>query len=62
MIDILADLGGLITSPRQTFKIIFAEKRGLLQSALILLVMVTVLSLVTIANVAIRFMGFVSPL
>jgi len=61
VIDILADLGGLIVSPRQTFKIIFAEKRGLLQPALILLVMMTVLSLVTIANVAIRFMGFVSP-
>lgn len=61
MIDILADLGGLITSPRQTFKTIFAEKRGLLQPILLLLVMTTVLSLVTIANIVIRFMGFFSP-
>ena len=62
MIDLLADLGGLIVSPRQTFKIIFAEKRGLLQPTLILLVMMAALSLVTIANVAIRFMGLASSL
>ncbi len=57
IVSVLADLGGLITSPRQTFRIIFAEKRGLLPAVVVFLVMVTVQSLVTVSNFIARFLG-----